>query len=154
MHWSHNSHYIARLYHFVTHRFQIRILQNPVIKLKATRHLNATKSYLHCSCFAWDAILCSNFFCFLLFYCLKLSFCLYKIKLFRLQTWTKFSIVCLYPYFPNQQSTQFCPKCRYDFIAFIWRTVLSTFSIQTIYVYTGLQTYRPLFEASNLPKFE
>ena len=32
-----------------------------------TRHVNATKSYLHFGHFAGEAILCSNFFCFLLF---------------------------------------------------------------------------------------
>ena len=31
------------------------------------RHVNATKSYLHFDRFAGEAILCSNFFCFLLF---------------------------------------------------------------------------------------
>ena len=31
------------------------------------RHVNATKSYLHFGRFAEDAVLCSNFFCFLLF---------------------------------------------------------------------------------------
>ena len=31
------------------------------------RHVNATKSYLHFGRFAGEAILCSNFFCFLLF---------------------------------------------------------------------------------------
>ena len=32
-----------------------------------SRHVNATKSYLHFDRFAGEAILCSNFFCFLLF---------------------------------------------------------------------------------------
>ena len=32
-----------------------------------TRHVNATKSYLHFGRFTGDAVLCSNFFCFLLF---------------------------------------------------------------------------------------
>ena len=32
-----------------------------------THHVNSTKSYLHFGRFAGDAILCSNFFCFLLF---------------------------------------------------------------------------------------
>ena len=35
--------------------------------LKPYRHVNATKSYLHFDRFAGEAILCSNFFCFLLF---------------------------------------------------------------------------------------
>ena len=32
-----------------------------------SRHVNATKSYLHFDHFAGEAILCSNFFCFSLF---------------------------------------------------------------------------------------
>ena len=34
---------------------------------KTNRHVNATKLYLHFDRFAGEAILCSNFFCFLLF---------------------------------------------------------------------------------------
>ena len=34
---------------------------------RSIRHVNATKSYLHFDRFAGEAILCSNFFCFLLF---------------------------------------------------------------------------------------
>ena len=36
-------------------------------KNETVRHVNATKSYLHFDRFAGEAILCSNFFCFLLF---------------------------------------------------------------------------------------
>ena len=45
-------------------RFQIISLN---IAKSITRHVNATKSYLHFDRFAGEAILCSNFFCFLLF---------------------------------------------------------------------------------------
>ena len=38
-----------------------------VFNQKTNRHVNATKSYLHFDRFAGEAILCSNFFCFLLF---------------------------------------------------------------------------------------
>ena len=33
-------------------------------KIIMFRHMNATKSYMHFGHFAWDGILCSNFFCF------------------------------------------------------------------------------------------
>ena len=38
-----------------------------LILMYIIRHVNATKSYLHFDRFAGEAILCSNFFCFLLF---------------------------------------------------------------------------------------
>ena len=37
------------------------------LKHSTFRHVNATKSYLQFDRFAEEAILCSNFFCFLLF---------------------------------------------------------------------------------------
>ena len=38
-----------------------------MLRSKVIRHVNATKSYLHFGRFAGEAILCSNFFRFLLF---------------------------------------------------------------------------------------
>ena len=42
-------------------------VENLKIQYIVIRHVNATKSYLHFDRFAGEAILCSNFFCFLLF---------------------------------------------------------------------------------------
>ena len=68
-------------------------------------HTSARKSYLHFYHLAGEAILCSNFFCYLLFF-------LIKIKLLWLQTSNKFWIVYFNLNFENQQKTQFCPKCQ------------------------------------------
>ena len=44
-------------------RFPWLLFQNG----RTSRHVNATKSYLHFDRFAGEVILCSNFFCFSLF---------------------------------------------------------------------------------------
>ena len=51
------------------HKFQRAFWAHGLNSLRAltNRHVSATKSYLHFDRFAGEAILCSNFFCFLLF---------------------------------------------------------------------------------------
>ena len=51
-----------------------------------------------------------------------------KIKLLRLQTWTKSLFVCFYLKIPNQPKTQFCPNFRYDLVAFMLRNLLTLFA--------------------------
>ena len=51
----------------VSLKYQLNDFTELKINLKTVRHVNATKSYLHFDRFTGEAILCSNFFCFLLF---------------------------------------------------------------------------------------
>ena len=51
---------------FLQFKFPANLDQLVVLKVH-NRHVKATKSYLHFDRFAGEAILCSNFFCFLLF---------------------------------------------------------------------------------------
>ena len=65
--YNHIHHLPVGFQSLVRFDFDISVTQISKGDTKIFRHVNATKSYLHFDHFAGEAILCSNFFCFLLF---------------------------------------------------------------------------------------